>query len=348
MGRLQRVLVLYNEPVLPAGHPDYESEHEVLDNVEAVSAALAGAGYQVARLGLSHAPEALLAGLRQHQPDVVFNLFEGTGDRNITEAYVAGILEWLEVPFTGCPFHTIVLARSKHLTKHLFQGEGLPTAPFFVPEQLPITACPVRFPAIVKPAQQDCSIGVEQGSVVTDLEALNRRVAHVLNQFGPPVLVEEFILGRELTVALVEVPDLRILPITEAVFPSPREGYWPILSYEAKWSDTSSEYQITDYHFEAQLTPELAAKIEACARKAFRLLGARDYARIDFRVRDDQPFVLELNPNPDFAPDRALANNLWAAGIAHADFAVQLVRNALERGRTSSVAPRFRTQPLAS
>jgi D-alanine-D-alanine ligase len=346
MPAAERVLVLYNEPVLPAGHPDYESEREVLESVEAVSAALSGAGYAVSRLGLGHDPEALLAGLRRHQPDVVFNLFEGMGDHTVTETYVAGLLEWVGVPFTGCPFNTIVLARSKHLTKHLLRGEGLPTAPFFVPDELPIRSCPVAFPAIVKPAQQDCSIGVDQSSVVTDLEGLNRRVKHVLDQFGPPVLVEEFIFGRELTVALVEIPDLRLLPITEAVFPQDRPGYWPILSYDAKWSYTSSEYEVTDYHFTAELSPSLAARIDACARKAFRLLGARDYARMDFRVRNEEPFLLELNPNPDFAPDRALANNLWAAGISHADFTVQLVRNALARGRVA-VAPRYRPQPLA-
>jgi D-alanine-D-alanine ligase len=347
MGQPERVLVLHNQPVLPVGHPDYESEREVLDNVEAVSSALTAAGFPVTRLGVGHDPEGLLAGLKQHRPDVVFNLFEGMGDHNLTEAYVAGMLEWLRLPFTGCPFQSIVLARSKHLTKLLFQGEGLPTAPFFVPEALPIRTCPVAFPAIVKPAQQDCSIGVEQGSVVTDLDGLNRRVAHVVEQFGPPVLVEEFILGRELTVALVEAPELRLLPITEAVFPAAKPGYWPILSYDAKWSFQSREYQITDYHFKAELTPALAEQIDTYARKAFRLLGARDYARVDFRVRDGLAYVLELNPNPDFAPDRALSNNLWEGGIPHAEFTVQLVRNALARGR-GTVAPRFQTQPLAS
>jgi D-alanine-D-alanine ligase len=341
MRRLQRVLVLYNQPVLPADHPDYASEAEVLDNVEAVGAELAEAGYDVTRLGVAHDPAGLLAGLQAQRPDVVFNLFEGTADRNVTEAYVAGLLDWLDLPFTGCPFCTLVLAQSKHLTKHLFQGEGLPTPPFVVAEQAPLASCPLRFPVIVKPAQQDSSVGVEQASVVTDLDGLNARLAHVLANFGPPVLVEELILGRELTVALVEVPDLRLLPITEAVFPSAGPGYWPILSYDAKWSHGSAEYEMTDYHFQAQLSPALADKLEACARKAFRLLGARDYARLDFRVRDDEPFLLELNPNPDFAPDRGLANNLWAAGLSHAEFTVQMVRNALARGRDGTT-PRYR------
>jgi D-alanine-D-alanine ligase len=348
MGRLERVLVLYNEPVLPPDHPDYASEAEVLDNVEAVHSALAEAGYEVARLGARHDPAGVLEGLRRHAPDAVVNLFEGTADNNLTEAYMAGLLEWLGVPFTGCPLPTLVLARSKHLSKRLFQAEGLPTAPFFVVEQGPLTACPLDWPLIVKPAQQDCSVGVDQQSVVTGLDALNERIAYVLRQFGPPVLCEEFILGRELTLALVEIPELRILPATEAVFPQAGPGYWPILSYDAKWNRGSREYETTDYHFQAQVSPDLAAALEGAARRAFRLLGCRDYARADFRIRaaDGQPFLLEVNPNPDFAPDRALANNLWAAGISHADFVVRLVRNTLARGR-GTVAPRYRELPLS-
>jgi D-alanine-D-alanine ligase len=331
MGGRERVLVLYNEPVLPKDHPDYQSEAEVLDNVEAVSAVLAEAGFEVSRLGATTDPQALMCGVRQQQPDVVVNLFEGTADNNASELYAAGLLEWLGVSYTGCPFHTLVLARSKHLAKRLFLAEGIPTAPFVVVERGTLTDCPLTFPVIVKPAQQDASVGVTQESVVADLEGLNRRVNYVVEQFGGPALVEEFIRGRELTVALVEMPDLRLLPGTEVVFPDAGPGYWPILSYDAKWADSSQEYEKTDYHFAANLPPDLSAAVEGYARQAFRLLGCRDYARVDFRIRDGQPFVLELNPNPDFGPDRALANNLWAAGLTHAEFTVQLVRNALAR-----------------
>src|SRR3954453_675016 len=96
-----RVLILYNEPVLPAGHPDADSEHEVLYTVAEVQQILASAGYEVSGLSLSRDPSALPAALRDSQPDVVFNLFEGLADCGSTEAHVAGLLEWLGVPFTG-------------------------------------------------------------------------------------------------------------------------------------------------------------------------------------------------------------------------------------------------------
>ena len=203
---MPRILVLYNEPVLPPDHPDAESERDVLMTVEAVSRSIAGAGMEVVRLGVSRDPAALVAGLQAHRPDAVFNLFEGTGDQADNEAYVAGILEWFGVPFTGCPQQTLCVARNKHLTKHLFQGAGLPTSPFFVVDRLPVPEHDLCWPRIVKPAMQDGSVGLDQGSVVTEQAKLQERVALLLDRYRQPVLVEEFILGRELNVSLIEAP----------------------------------------------------------------------------------------------------------------------------------------------
>src|SRR5262245_47075941 len=176
----ERALILYNEPVLPEDHPDYISEVEVLDNVEAVRDTLIPAGYEVETFGAPNDPGALLTGVRDRRPDVVVNLFEGSGTNNATEMYAAAVLEWLGVSYTGCPFHALVLARSKHVAKRLFQADGLPTAPFFAVERGEVDHCPLNYPVIVKPAQQDASVGVDQSSVVTDLDALNRRVAYLL------------------------------------------------------------------------------------------------------------------------------------------------------------------------
>lgn len=334
--RALRVLILYNQPVLSPSHPDAESEHEVLSTVEAVSSMLLQAGYRVSRLGADHDPGALLAGLRADQPDVVFNLFEGTGDDGNTEAYVAGLLDWLDLPFTGSPFQTLVLARNKHLTKALFRGAGLPTPEAFVVESLPMAESPLPWPVIVKPATQDASVGLDQGSVVTDQQRLQERVATLLETYGPPVLVEEFIHGRELNVALIEAPDLRTLPISEVLFTDKDPTYWPIVTYDAKWRPGSRDYEATPPRYPAAVSPKLSQRLTALARQAFRLLGCRDYARVDFRVRPSgKPYILEVNPNPDFSPTAGLAGGLASAGITHAHFTVDLVQAALARNRQS-------------
>jgi D-alanine-D-alanine ligase len=326
---------LYNQPVLPESHPDAESEHEVLATVETVSEHLEEAGFEVARLGVGRDPAALFGGLRKHQPDVVFNLFEGIADHGSgTEGHVAGLLEWLDIPFTGCPSQTLCLARSKHLTKHLLQGAGLPTPQFFVVDDLPVPGCPLEWPVIVKPAQQDASVGLDQGSVVTDQFHLSERVAALLESYGPPVLVEEFIRGRELNVGLIAAPELRVLPISEIKFVEKDPEYWPIVTYDAKWKPGSRDYEATPALYPAAVSPRLAERLAELASRAFHLLGCRDYARVDFRLRPTgKPYILEVNPNPDFSPSAGLAGGLASAGLTHAQFTVELVHAALARGR---------------
>src|SRR5262249_41704751 len=114
-----QVVVLYNEPVLPVDHPDADSEHEIVFTVDTVVGHLTDAGLDVSRLAVSREPSALLSGLRRRKPDVVFNLFEGLADHCGTEAYAAGLLEWLGIPYTGCPFQTLCIARDKPWTKRL-------------------------------------------------------------------------------------------------------------------------------------------------------------------------------------------------------------------------------------
>jgi D-alanine-D-alanine ligase len=327
-----KVLILYNEPVLPEDHPDAISEHEILYTADVVHKNLTEGGYEVTRLGVSHDPSALVNGLRAQRPDVVFNLFEGTGDHGHTEAYAAGVLQWLGVPFTGSPPETLCLARNKHLTKHTLKGAGLPTPEFFVVDGTGVPPCPLEWPVIVKPATQDASVGLDQGSVVTDQKALQQRVAYLVGNYGPPVLVEQFILGREFCVALIETPELRPLPLSEITF-VPTNGLWPIVTFDAKWKPGSEDYEATPPRYPAQVTPKLAERVSALALKAFRLLGCRDYARVDFRVRPTgKPYILEVNPNPDFSPDAGLAGGLEAAGTTHAEFTVRMVQNALARG----------------
>jgi D-alanine-D-alanine ligase len=122
-----RLLVLFNRPTLPPEHPDAESEHDILYTADLVAKILHDAGAVVARLGVIDDPQEVIDGIREHKPDAVFNLYEGTAKWGNSEAYVAGLLELLRVPFTGCPTPALTLARNKPLTKCLIRGAGLPT-----------------------------------------------------------------------------------------------------------------------------------------------------------------------------------------------------------------------------
>jgi D-alanine-D-alanine ligase len=326
------VLVLYNEPILPKDHPDAESEHTVVGIANKMAGILERAGFRLKLMGLGPNPTLLWQELKRSKPAVVFNLFEGNPHNTETESYVAGLLQWSGVPFTGSPPAALSLARAKHTAKTLLRGAGLPTADFLVVDDLPVPECTLAWPVIVKPAQQDASVGLDQESVCTNQFQLEQRVAYILEQYGAPVLVEQYIAGREFNVALVELPELQYLPPAEIVFKE-FPGTWPILTYAGKWKLNSEEYLSTPPQFPANVSPRLAKKLGGVAMKAYRLLGCRDYARVDFRVTPDgKPYILEVNPNPELSDDAGFAGCLGSIHVSYQEFVVGLIRHALERG----------------
>lgn len=328
------ILALYNQPLLPRDHPDAESEHSVVEIVQKAARVLEGAGYRTCLLPLGSDPTVLWKELKRRKPAAVLNFFEGNYDRTETESYVAGLLEWKGIPFTGSPMQALTLGRAKNVTKNLLRGAGLPTAAFVVVDRLPLPSHRLTWPVIVKPATQDASVGMAQASVCTNAFQLEQRVAYLLETFGPPVLIEEYIAGREFNVGLIELPELQALPPAEILFKEPSEGYWPILTYDGKWTEKSPEYDTAPPQYPADLPENKAAELGEIAKKAFRLLGCRDYARIDFRMNaSGVPFILEINPNPEICDYACFGLILKSAGIAYETFLVGLVEQALARGK---------------
>ena len=344
------VLVLYNQPLLPHDHPDAQSEHTVVEITEFIARTLDGAGYFTNMLGLGPDPGSLWQELKGGRIDVVFNLFEGNLNNTETESYVAGLLDWAGMPYTGSPFQALSLARAKHTTKYLLKGAGLPTAGFQIVHELPVPACMLNFPVIVKPATQDASIGMDQNSVCTDQRQLEERVQYVFLTYGAPVLIEEYIPGRELIVSLLELPKLKALPPLEIVFPEERPGAWSIFTYGAKWKTGTPEYDQTYSRFPTDLSPATLRKLNRLATKAYRLLGCRDYARVDFRMTPSgKAYILEANPNPDISEQADLTRCLDSARLSHTDFIVRLVEQALNRRhapKPTFMPPRTETPAL--
>jgi D-alanine-D-alanine ligase len=342
------ILVLFNKPVLPPDHPEAESEYDILDTVADTVKILVAAGFDVRELGIDHNPRPLLDELWDHPPLAVFNLFEGLATQPGTEVSVASLLEWLNVPFTGCPSTAMVLGRDKIRTKHLLAAAGLPTPAYAVLESAPAPEWRGGWPAIVKPALQDASVGIDQGSVVTSQAEFAARVEHVLRGFGPPVLAEEFVGGREFLAHVVEDragAGPIVLPVAEIAFTPDAPGLWPVYTFTAKWDEGSTEYKHAPVVAPIELPADLFGRVADIAVRAYRLLGCRDYARLDVRLdADGSVRVLEVNPNP-YLNSLALVKGLEAVGRTHEDFVVRVMLAAIARGG-GCVAPGAVTVPV--
>ncbi|HEY3434900.1 MAG TPA: hypothetical protein VGK41_04545, partial [Solirubrobacterales bacterium] len=220
-----RVAILYD-----AGSDEWSPQDvaAVVGNVHEVRDVLRRRGHEVELLPVRMGDFRWLNRVRR--ADLVFNLCEGVNGHARFEDYVVGTLELAGVPFTGCRHWAITMAHRKHVANTLLSAAGLPV-PAFTLAQANKTPSEFPLPAIVKPAAEDASVGIDNGAVCTSKRALKKRVALMLEQFEE-VLVQEYVPGREFNVGFVGT---RMLPLAEIRFDGMPEGTWPIVSYAAKW-----------------------------------------------------------------------------------------------------------------
>jgi D-alanine-D-alanine ligase len=325
-----RILLIHNRPVLASTHPEAASEAEILETAETVLEQLRGAGFRVEKLAIDRDPLPFLRLVRRRRPDVVFNLFEGTGEDGGSEGMMAALLENAGLAFTGSQAFALTLARDKYRCKRLFQGAGLATPNFTVLSSPTLPPIALRRPLIIKPALQDASIGLDHKSVVTNRAELATKARSVLRSYGPPVLVEEFIDGKEFEVSIVEQAGRRLLAVGEVRFTD--ELPWRIVTYSAKWRPGSRDDLATPVSHPAVVSAPVRRRLYALALAAFDLLGCRDYARADIRLgRDGKPMLLEMNPNPSYHPSAGFVKSLTSMGLTHLQCTVGLLEAALAR-----------------
>jgi len=261
------------------------------------------------------------------QPDVVLNLFEGFGDDPNSECEFARLLGDEGVAFTGASAEVLWRTGRKDIAKQILTEAELPTPPWITVEDVPLGDCRLNWPVIVKPAYRDASVGIHQSNVVARLSQLNQQIVRIAQQYGLPVVVEEFIDGREISVALFDWPELTVLPIVETKFAC-TNGNWPIDSYDAKWNPGSHDDRARTLHYPADLSANFANKVVAAAKAAYRALGCRGFATIDFRIRDQVPYILEVNSNADLKPSNCLIDLLQLSGVDYNDFLWQMIHTA--------------------
>ena len=256
--------------------------------------------------------------------DLVFNLCEGIHGVAQWEDHVVGSLELAGIPYTGSGPWTLAACRRKSVANAMLANAGLPVPRWAVAQGRIADDFPL--PAIVKPAAEDASAGLDRQSVVQDRRSLRARVAAMTEQFDE-VLIQQYIPGRELNVGFVGD---RTLPIAEIDFSAMPLGSWPILTYAAKWDVGSPEDAGSRPVCPAQLSQRLADRLTRIAEAAWRTMQGKGYGRVDLRVDPEgRPWVLEVNPNPDLTDEAGLSRMARAAGWDYAELVRRIAEEAL-------------------
>lgn len=332
---MTRVTVVYNDDASLAHGDAHDAVavQGVIACARSVAGVLTERGYDVEVRALGPEPRGTLPLVESIASDLVFNLVEAIGGDARLEPAFAWACELCGLRITGSPPRAMTLCLEKPLTQALLAARGVP-----VPRNRvlargdePLDGLPL--PAIVKPSREDASHGIASESVVHDECALRARARHVIERYAQPAIVEQFVGGREINVGLLETPrGLEVLPLSEIDY----EGFPPdmprIVSYAGKWIDTSRDWALTQVIAARDLSPAQRARIEAVARAAFEILGLAGYGRVDVRLDTDcNPFVIDVNANPDLSPDAGFALSAARAGYAYADVVEWIAMSALRR-----------------
>ncbi len=313
------------------------SEFGVLEEIEHIAAALREGTHTVTIFSVDDDVERLVSFLETERPEAIFNLCESVLGRADLEMCIAGVFDLFGIPFTGAGTMGLGIALNKAISKAIFAANHIPTPAFEAYEvgEMPRVDITLNYPLIVKPLREDASIGIDNNSIVNNFAALCERVEFVHIEFKQPALVEEFIDGRELNVAVIATDDgsFKTLPISEITFDALPPGNPRIVSYEAKWVEESPLYKTTIPKCPAVLDEEIAIRARAIALKAANTVGLRDYGRIDMRLRDDGAlFVLEANPNPDISQDAGFMRACFTSGLTHSQ-AINLIALQAQKRR---------------
>ena len=302
-----------------------------------IEGALAKGGHETRRVMVDDQVEPVVRDLVSDRPDLVINMAESFAGKSALESSVAGLLNLLDLRYTGSSPAGLLVAGDKTLSKKVLRFHGIKTPEFAtVYRGMVDWAGDVQFPLIVKPPQEDASLGITQKSIVHDVRELLEKIAEIQGEYQSPALAEQFIDGREYYVGVLGNQNARALPIIEldfSKFPTDRPR---IASWEAKWGDEGdgkgAEFEGTESVFPEDLPDELRDRMQKAALLAFHALRLRDYARIDMRVTDaGEIYIIEVNPNCYLEAKSEFARAAERDGIAYDALIGQIVELASAR-----------------
>lgn len=265
--------------------------------------------------------------------DLVFNLAESFGGNDTADYCIAAYLELIGKRFTGSGSHGLLYGQDKAVAKKILEFHGIDTPVFARSFRGRLDfSHDLEFPVIVKPAREDGSIGIEFNAVVSSIRELMERIDWLHANFDSPVLIEEYVDGREMYVGVIGNDNPTALPVIELDLSKLPEGRPRIAGAEVKWGKGTRAYRDTKSAVAEDLPEETAALLQQTAVAVFQALELRDYARIDMRLRPDgRVAVIEANPNPWLASKAEFALAARKAGRNYTQLIEELVDLAVAR-----------------
>lgn len=242
---------------------------------------------------------------RETRPDIVFNVAECANGVS-REAQIPAMLDMLRIPYTGSDPLTLTTCLDKSRAKEVLAYNGVPTSKFIYAESIDdINDFNLSFPVIMKPIAEGSSKGIFNSSFITDMATLKERLVEYIETYNQPFLIEEFLPGREFTVALLgNGNEVEVLPIVEINFNELPKELIPIYSYEAKWVVDTRDTPLNIFTCPALLDKSLEEKIKNAALRTFKVLRCKDWSRIDIRLdKNGEPNIIEINPLPGILPN---------------------------------------------
>ncbi|MGI5828470.1 MAG: ATP-grasp domain-containing protein [Patescibacteria group bacterium] len=314
---------------------DGSVEQELMSVGKNIEKTLAVRGYRVSYYDFNNLPKAF-NDLRKSDVDLVFNVCERINNSSLLEPHAASILDTLQIPYTGSNPFTLGLCIDKIRVKKLLTYHNIPTAKwdyaYTMDDEI---RDDLQYPLIVKPANTDNSIGITNESVVTNKRELKKQMEKVIKHYKRPALIEEYIEGDEYDVSIIgdDENDLRVLPLSRSVFDRMPEGKWHIYTFDTKFGGTTPKEQGIEVQRPAKgISKKLEALISEIALDTYNILDCHDYGRVEIKVdKNNNPYVLELNPNPSINIPDCLPSVAKLVGMEYGDFLEEIIKMAINR-----------------
>lgn len=323
-----RITIAYN-----LRNDDSEATAELIsaEDIDRIYKTISSLQHAVTVVEVSGKPNDVIERLLDSEPDLIFNLAEGTIGSS-REAFYPGLYEQMGVPFTGGNASLLHLNLDKHLAKTVLASRGIrvPRGVLITPKDQNLQE-ELTYPLMIKPNSEGSSIGITQDSVVETPNAARKRIAELINRYPAGLVVEEFITGRELSVPFIEGYPGKVLDIVEHTFDLDKTGgKYNIYDYGLKQG--AVEPDSVHVVCPAVISTHEEKAVLDMARQVFDIMTCPDLGRVDIRLHNNgQPYFIELNPLPSLHPAASLMMAAQKRGLEFRDVIRLIIRSAARR-----------------